>query len=135
MTKRPPKTLIWLAAALLAGCAATPQTTGTDAQPTDEHAAGASECGEASHYADALAGNATASGEPYDPQDFTAAHKTLPFGAELRVVRRDTGAETEVRINDRGPFTPGRIVDVSRAAAAELDLITAGVAEVCIYVK
>lgn len=135
MTKRPPKTLIWLAAALFAGCAATPQTTDRDAQPTDEIAAGASECGEASYYADALAGNATASGEPYDPQDFTAAHKTLPFGAALRVVRRDTGAETEVRINDRGPFTPGRIVDVSRAAAAELDLTTAGVAEVCIYVK
>ncbi len=92
------------------------------------------ECGDASYYADSLAGDRTASGEPYNPAERTAAHKTLAFGVKLRVVRPDTGAGVTVTVNDRGPFTPGRVIDLSRAAASEIDMVEAGVAEVCLYV-
>lgn len=91
--------------------------------------------GEASYYSDALAGRSTASGEPYDPRAFTAAHRTLPFGTVLRVVRQDGGQTTYVRVNDRGPFgSRRRIVDLSRAAAEQLDLIEAGVCPVVLEV-
>ncbi|MEM9725125.1 MAG: septal ring lytic transglycosylase RlpA family protein [Pseudomonadota bacterium] len=86
-------------------------------------------CGVASYYADSLAGNPTASGPPYDPQALTAAHRTLPFGVRLKVTRG--AAETHVTVNDRGPFIDGRVIDLSRRAAAALDLLTIGVAEVC----
>lgn len=130
----------------LAGCATTDQGTTSGASGASGAASGSSgasssaasaadECGGASYYADSLAGNSTASGEPYRPSSFTAAHKTLPFGTELRVVRRDTGEAVDVTVNDRGPFVAGRIVDLSRAAAEAIDLTTAGVADVCITVK
>lgn len=91
--------------------------------------------GKATYYADSLAGNHTASGDLYDPQAFTAAHKKLPFGTILRVVRQDTGAVTYVRVNDRGPFGPDdRIVDLSRAAAEELDMMKSGVVDVRVEV-
>jgi rare lipoprotein A len=84
--------------------------------------------GRVSYYHDSLAGNPTASGEPYDPSAFTAANRTLPFGTIVRVVRRDTGATVVVRVNDRGPFgRRQRILDLSRAAAEKLDMIRAGV--------
>ncbi len=87
--------------------------------------------GRASYYADSLAGNATASGEPYEPSELTAASRDLPFGTRVRVTRVDTGASVVVRINDRGPFGDhGRILDLSRAAAERLDMIRAGVVEV-----
>ena len=89
-------------------------------------------CAMASYYHDSLAGNLTASGVPYDPTELTAAHKTLPFGTKLRVVR-ETGSEVFVTINDRGPFIEGRVIDLSRAAAAEIGMIEDGVAEVCLY--
>jgi rare lipoprotein A len=60
----------------------------------------------------------------------TAAHRTLPFGTRIEVVRLDTGARVRVRVNDRGPFVDGRIVDLSRAAARRLDMIEAGVVRV-----
>lgn len=91
--------------------------------------------GPASYYHDSLAGNSTASGEPYDPHAFTAANRELPFGTVLRVVRVDTGAAVIVRVNDRGPFgRRGRIVDLSRAAAEELDMIRRGVVSVRVEV-
>lgn len=90
------------------------------------------ECGGASYYADKFVGRPTASGEPYSHGELTAAHKTLPFGTVLVVTRPGTDFTTTVTVNDRGPFTPGRIIDLSRSAAEQIDLVTAGVAEVCI---
>lgn len=87
--------------------------------------------GRASYYSDRLAGRSTASGEPYRTTEFTAASRDLRFGTILRVTREDTGAVTYARVNDRGPFgDQRRIVDLSRAAAEELDMIRAGVVPV-----
>ena len=86
--------------------------------------------GKASWYGAALHGNTTASGEPFNMYDFTAAHKTLPFGTWVMVTRTDTKAWTIVRINDRGPFVAGRIIDLSWGAASEVDMVSDGVAPV-----
>lgn len=86
--------------------------------------------GGASYYADKFNGRPTASGEPYDPRAMTAAHRTLPFGTRLRVTRLDTGASVVVRVNDRGPFKRARIIDLSKAAARNLDMIRDGVVDV-----
>ena len=88
--------------------------------------------GHASYYSDALAGHRTASGEPYSPAAFTAAHRSLPFGTWLRVHRLDGNNETVcVRVNDRGPFAgKSRIIDLSRAAAEALHMMRVGVAAV-----
>ena len=83
--------------------------------------------GEASYYSDKLAGRSTASGEPYDPRAFTAAHRSLPFGTVVRVVRSAPPGVVYVRINDRGPFRRGRVLDLSRAAAESLEMMRAGV--------
>ena len=78
-----------------------------------------------------MAGRSTASGEPYRTTEFTAASRDLRFGTILRVTREDTGAVTYARVNDRGPFGDRRrIIDLSRAAAEELDMIRAGVVPV-----
>jgi rare lipoprotein A len=91
--------------------------------------------GKATYYADSLAGNHTASGDIYDPNEFTAAHRKLPFGTVVRVIRQDTGEATYVRINDRGPFGPSdRIIDLSKAAAQEIDMMKAGVVTVRVEV-
>lgn len=76
---------------------------------------------------DAPPGALTASGEPFNPQAMTAAHNTLPFGTNVRVTV--DSAQAEVRINDRGPHVAGRIIDVTPAAAAVLNLTNRGVAE------
>ncbi len=78
-------------------------------------------------------GRSTATGEPYDPGAFTAAHRTLPFGAVVDVARAD-GRHVRVRINDRGPHARGRIIDLSRRAAAELGMVRDGIAEVVLRV-
>jgi rare lipoprotein A len=91
---------------------------------------GGVEEGTASYYADSLRGHLTASGARYDPAAFTCAHRTLPFGARLRVTELRQGRSVEVTVNDRGPFVGGRLVDLSRAAAAALGLIERGVAPV-----
>jgi rare lipoprotein A len=91
--------------------------------------------GEASYYSDKFSGRPTASGELYDPRAFTAAHRKLPFGTVVRVKRLDTGAVVYVRITDRGPFGRSRrIIDLSRAAAEELDMMHAGVVGVVVQV-
>lgn len=90
--------------------------------------------GHASYYADSLAGHRTASGEPYDPNALTAAHRTLPFGTLVDVTRTD-GRSVRVRVNDRGPFGPkGRVIDLSRSAAAAIGMIRDGVVEVTLRV-
>jgi rare lipoprotein A len=89
--------------------------------------------GIATYYADSLAGRHTANGEPYDPAALTAAHRTLPFGAVVNVARSD-GRHVTVRINDRGPFVKGRIIDLSRRAALAIGLIVDGIARVSLRV-
>ena len=82
--------------------------------------------GEASYYADSLAGNKTASGEPYDKDALTAAHRSLPFGTKVKVTYLKTGKSVEVVINDRGPHAKGRIIDLSGAAARAVGLVEDG---------
>ena len=72
----------------------------------------------------------TASGEKFNPQELTAAHRTLPFGTRVRVTDVATGRSVTVRVNDRGPFVPGRIVDVSSSAAETLGISGRGIAKV-----
>ena len=86
--------------------------------------------GMASYYGDELAGNRTASGERFDPDELTAAHRTLAFGSRVRVTNLANGKSVIVRINDRGPFSRGRVIDVSDAAAREIDMRRSGVARV-----
>jgi rare lipoprotein A len=86
--------------------------------------------GTASWYGRQFAGRRTASGEIFRPQDLTAAHPTLPFGTQVRVVNVDNGRSIDVRINDRGPFARHRILDVSEAAARKLGFHRRGVARV-----
>jgi len=95
---------------------------------------GWTEKGIASWYGEPYHGRRTASGEVYDMHAMTAAHKTLPFGSMVAVHRRDTGADVKVRINDRGPFIEGRIIDLSYAAAKKIALDRDGVAPVKIKV-
>lgn len=76
--------------------------------------------GIASFYSDALTGNRTASGEPYDPSDKTCAHKKLPFGTVVEVKVLRTGKRAQCRVNDRGPFVKKRIIDLSKGMADEL---------------
>jgi rare lipoprotein A len=89
--------------------------------------------GLASWYGEPHHGRRTANGEVFDMNTLTAAHKTLPFGTRVRVENPATGQAVVVRINDRGPFKPGRVIDLSRAAAARIGLIQAGVAPVVLY--
>jgi len=86
--------------------------------------------GLASWYGEPFHGRPTASGEIFDQDAMTAAHRTLPLRSLARVTRLDTGGSVLVRINDRGPFIEGRIIDLSRAAAAELGFIDEGLAQV-----
>ena len=86
--------------------------------------------GDASYYADSLHGNKTASGKPYDKNALTAAHRTLPFGTRVKVTYLKTGKSVEVVINDRGPHSKNRIIDLSGAAAEQLGLKQAGVGDV-----
>lgn len=109
------------AAALLAGCAS------SGARPTRR---GYEQRGIASWYGDDFHGRPTASGETYDMHALSAAHRTLPLGTWIEVVNLDNGRRLVVRINDRGPFVHGRIVDLSLAAAEQLDMVRAGTAHV-----
>lgn len=86
--------------------------------------------GIASWYGGKFHGRTTANGEIFDTNKFTAAHKSLPFGTMVRVTNLENGSTTIVRINDRGPFIPGRIIDLSRAAAMAIGMTGKGVARV-----
>ena len=91
--------------------------------------------GIASYYGRAHDGRRTASGEVFDMNGMTAAHRTLPFGTRVRVTNLANGREAVVRINDRGPFRKGRIIDVSYAAARRLGIVGPGVAKVRVEVE
>ena len=88
------------------------------------------ESGIGSWYGDEFAGRLTANGEIFNPMNITAAHKTLPMPSVVRVTNLDNGRSLVVRINDRGPFVPGRIIDLSREAARLLGFKDAGIAKV-----
>lgn len=88
----------------------------------------------ASWYGEPFHGRRTASGEVYDMDGLSAAHQTLPLGTRIRVENHDNGRWLELRVNDRGPFARGRILDLSRGAARELDVIGPGTARVTITV-
>ena len=89
------------------------------------------QCGSASWYA---LYSQTASGEQMDPSELTAAHRTLPFGTKLKVTNQKNGKTVVVRINDRGPFARGRVIDLSQAAAKDLGLVRAGSGKVTLAV-
>lgn len=154
MTGREPKTMLLrasLAAALLAGGSITaalaaegePEVTVTEVVAAEDAELPRFEVSEveaveevveeagddiggglASWYGSEFAGRKTASGERFDPAEYTAAHRTLPFGSRVRVSRGERSVI--VRINDRGPFHGNRVIDLSRAAASELGLVSAG---------
>lgn len=88
------------------------------------------ERGIASYYSDRWKGRKTASGERFNPDSLTCAHRTLPFGTKLVVTCPSKGTSVIVRVNDRGPFGRGRVVDLSSAAAKQLGILLAGIAEV-----
>jgi len=92
------------------------------------------ESGVASWYGEPFHGRKTANGETYDMYGLTAAHRTLPLGTVLRVTERPTGRSVEVRVNDRGPFIDGRILDLSYGAAESLGMVNKGIANVTIEV-
>ena len=113
--------------ALVGGCGSSaPKSTGL--------APGQTFTGQASWYGPGFAGKPTASGERFNPNHLTAAHKTLPFGTMVRVTNNKNGRTVDVRINDRGPFIRGRIIDLSKAAAKEIDMIVDGVVPVRVQV-
>jgi rare lipoprotein A len=95
---------------------------------------GAVETGIASWYGYPYHGRRTASGEIYDMEKLTAAHRTLPFGTWVEVTNLDNHKRVRVRITDRGPFVEGRIIDLSLAAAREIDMVRAGIVKVRVQV-
>jgi rare lipoprotein A len=91
--------------------------------------------GLASYYAEPYHGRRTSNGEVFDTyQELTAAHRTLPFNTVVKVTNQDNGKDVEVRINDRGPFIDGRVIDLSLKAAREIDMVRSGVAPVKLMV-
>ena len=91
-----------------------------------------SSCGIASYYGPGFHGRTTASGERFDSQAMTAAHRSLPFGSRVRVVNQDTGRSVTIRINDDGPHIPGRIIDLSAGAFSRIASLGEGLARVCV---
>jgi rare lipoprotein A len=114
--------LLFLAAAVAAGCASSAGRLGLDTSHP--------EFGYASYYSAPHEGRATASGEIYDPGRFTAAHRTLPFGTRVRVTNLENGKQAVVTITDRGPFRRGRVIDVSERAARKLGFAAQGITRV-----
>ena len=86
--------------------------------------------GKASYYGDKFNGKKTASGAKFRNSKLTAAHKTIPFGTKVKVTNLENGKSVKVKINDRGPFVAGRIVDLSKKAARRIDMIGKGVGNV-----
>ena len=125
----------WLAAALavvVAACGGAPRH---EPVPVRTGAAPRIERGYATFYGREAQGGPTASGERFDRRKLTAAHRTLPLGTWVRVTNTRNGRSVEVRINDRGPYGGhGRIIDVSEAAAHQLDMIDAGVVPVVVEI-
>ncbi len=94
--------------------------------------AGGNQCGGASWYGPGFNGKRAASGEIFNQNAMTAAHKTLPFGTKVKVIDQRTGKSVLVKINDRGPYHGSRIIDLSKAAATKLGIVAKGTGKVCI---
>ena len=112
-------------AALFAAC-----SNHRDLRRLSEPSVGMRQLGRASWYGTQFHGRKTASGEVYDMDGISAAHRTLPFGTVVQVVNLDTSRTIELEINDRGPFVDDRILDLSRGAARQVGMIDAGVADI-----
>lgn len=123
-----PGVLLLLGFLLGGGCAA--RGAGPKPPAYDVSATPFVEEGVAAYYATAFHGRRTASGSVYDERELTAAHRTLPFGTRVRVTHLANGRDVVVTINDRGPFTKGRVIDLSREAARRIDLLRDGIARV-----
>lgn len=108
----------------VAGCSESPEADANESARTQK--------GKASYYARSFHGEQTASGEIFNQNELVAAHKTLPFDTRVQVTNLENGKKVTVRINDRGPFKPGRIIDLSRVAANRIDLLEDGIAPVTI---
>ena len=121
---------VFLLVSLGLGCASA--DSGVDSPSTDPTIS--VETGMASYYAHKFHGRTTASGEVYDENALTAAHRRLPFGTRVRVTNLENDRSVTLRVNDRGPFVEGRIIDVSYRAAEDLDFIQAGLARVQVEV-
>lgn len=104
------------AAALATGAAAAPAVLADDDKPVFEQS------GKASFYGGGFHGRKTASGERFDQNDLTAAHRSLPLGSEVTVTNKENGESVDVTINDRGPYVKGRIIDLSKRAAREIGI-------------
>ena len=122
---------ILIASIILAGGCAQQKAPSTSPASIDRRL---TETGQASWYGKAHHGQRTASGEPFDMHTLTAAHRTLPFGTIVRVTNLGNGRSVNVRINDRGPFLHGRIIDLSYEAAVRLGIVSTGTARVEIKV-
>jgi len=118
--------------ALMTGCAK--KTAARVPSPVQPARIGETETGLASWYGVPYHGRRSANGETYDMEKFTAAHRTLPFDTWVEVTNLVNNKHVDVRITDRGPFVNGRIIDLSLAAARELDMVAAGVVRVRIKV-
>ena len=90
--------------------------------------------GVASYYGNELAGNRTASGERFNPNGLTAAHRSLPLGTKLRVTNLSNGEDVIVRVNDRGPFAKSRLIDLSFGAARDIGMVRTGTARVTVEI-
>jgi rare lipoprotein A len=101
-------------------------------QPGPALSASCYQTGTASWYGPGFHGRTAASGETYNQGAMTAAHRTLPFNAKVRVTLQRNGKSVTVRITDRGPYHGGRIIDLSKAAARKLGIINAGTGKVCL---
>ncbi len=136
--------IVLLAAATLWGCAASSRFTDRNGSRARPETAGTGQSGSASsgdrillslegvasYYADDFNGKKTSNGETYDMHAFTAAHRTFPFGTRVRVTNLANNKSVVVRINDRGPFKEGRIIDLSLGAARALEVIATGTTRV-----
>ncbi len=121
------RSFLLMAAVLAAGGCAGGAATSTEAVTSEQ-------VGTASYYAHELHGGATASGEIYDEDELTGAHRELPFGTRVRVTNLENDNSVLLRINDRGPFVEGRIIDVSFEAARQLNFIEQGLTTVRVEV-
>ncbi len=118
----------------IAACAPFPKERFYAPRPGEEEFWHYREVGLASWYGEEYHGRPTANGEIYDMYASTAAHRTLPFNTLVRVHNLENGKITEVRINDRGPFIPGRIIDLSKKGAREIGILATGIARVSLQV-
>lgn len=119
-----------LALLALAGCSSAPKSGSSAASAPSGHR----ESGIASYYGNEFHGRKTANGERFDQAQLTAAHRTLPFGTRLKVTNTQTGKSVQVRVNDRGPFVKGRVIDLSSSAFKSIASLNAGVVPVRIQV-